>query len=311
MEHVSIILKLVALMTGILTISYIYQSYKIYNSSILKFYLLFCLFLNLMLFISLTSLYSSVNILENYLAYKSTTLAYIITHIVSYFFIIMISFLISVFISLFEITLTRSIKTIIYLGFMVITLSYVIGFILRSLNLYCILFPILYFSFIGVGHLVLFLFLIFFLIKGFNIKESQKKRIILSFGIFYLIGFAFLLFGSFLPNSVKIIFHPGFMLVFNLAPYMGVKYLILPYLRLSLTKSQGIIILDSLSRKYKISKREREIAELILLGKSNREIQNQLYISLNTVKNHIYHLYQKIGVNSRGQLIHFILKFGK
>jgi DNA-binding CsgD family transcriptional regulator len=55
--------------------------------------------------------------------------------------------------------------------------------------------------------------------------------------------------------------------------------------------------------RYKISRREREIINLILRGKSNKEIEERLFISMGTVKNHIYSIFQKVGVKSRGQLI--------
>jgi len=66
--------------------------------------------------------------------------------------------------------------------------------------------------------------------------------------------------------------------------------------------------LDIALKDYAISNREREIMELILQGKSNKEIEESLFISYNTVKNHIYNLYQKLGVKSRGQLIHLVLE---
>ena len=311
MEHVSIVLKIIALMAGISVIFYIYQSYKKHTSSTLKYYFYFCVFLNLVLLIATTSKYSSVNILDNHLVYKSTTLAHIITPLTSYFFIIMIYFLVLVFISLFEITLSRNFKTIIYLGFTVITLSYVIRIILELSNKYWNILPKLHSTLIETGFIVLFLFLICFLIMGFKVKGWHKKRLILFLGIFYIIAFSILLYAIFLPYSSQIIINPVVMLVFNIAPYFGVKYFFLPLYRNSLTEKQGSLILDSLCRKYKISKREREIAELILLGKSNKEIQDKLYISLNTVKNHIYNLYQKTGIKSRGQLVHFILEFEK
>ncbi len=36
-----------------------------------------------------------------------------------------------------------------------------------------------------------------------------------------------------------------------------------------------------------------------------------LFISYNTIKNHIYNLYQKLGVKSRGQMINFVLEARK
>lgn len=61
--------------------------------------------------------------------------------------------------------------------------------------------------------------------------------------------------------------------------------------------------MDYFFKKYKITRREQEIVNLILRGKDNREIENKLFISLGTVKNHIHNIFQKVGVNNRGQLI--------
>jgi DNA-binding CsgD family transcriptional regulator len=52
-----------------------------------------------------------------------------------------------------------------------------------------------------------------------------------------------------------------------------------------------------------ISQREKEIIFLLLKGKSNKEIEDHLFIAMGTVKNHIYSIYQKIGVKSRAKLI--------
>lgn len=55
--------------------------------------------------------------------------------------------------------------------------------------------------------------------------------------------------------------------------------------------------------KHQLSKREREIVRLLLKGRSNREIESALFIAIGTVKNHVCHIYQKIGVKNRAQLI--------
>ena len=66
--------------------------------------------------------------------------------------------------------------------------------------------------------------------------------------------------------------------------------------------------LDRICTEYGISPREQEIIELILQGLSNKEMEDVLSISFHTVKNHIYNIFQKLEVNSRGQLIHRILQ---
>ncbi len=61
--------------------------------------------------------------------------------------------------------------------------------------------------------------------------------------------------------------------------------------------------LASLIEKFELTKREEEIVRRIVKGKSNEEIEKELFISLSTVKNHIYNIYQKLGVKNRLQLL--------
>jgi len=52
-----------------------------------------------------------------------------------------------------------------------------------------------------------------------------------------------------------------------------------------------------------ISKREREVLELIAQGLSNQEIADKLFVSLNTVKTHTSNLFLKLEVSRRTQAI--------
>jgi DNA-binding CsgD family transcriptional regulator len=54
---------------------------------------------------------------------------------------------------------------------------------------------------------------------------------------------------------------------------------------------------------YGVTKRERQIVQKICLGKTNKQIAEELFISLQTVKDHTHRIYSKIGVNSRVQLV--------
>lgn len=58
--------------------------------------------------------------------------------------------------------------------------------------------------------------------------------------------------------------------------------------------------------KFEISRRESEIVELICKGKSNQDISDSLFISLQTVKDHIHRIYLKTGVRNRVQLTNLI-----
>jgi len=59
-------------------------------------------------------------------------------------------------------------------------------------------------------------------------------------------------------------------------------------------------------KKYRITKREKEIVEQICLGKTNQQIADELFISLQTVKDHTHRIYSKIGINSRMKLVQML-----
>lgn len=73
--------------------------------------------------------------------------------------------------------------------------------------------------------------------------------------------------------------------------------------------SQKIVIkesIDNIKKQYNFSEREVEILHLIADGKSNTEICSVLFVSLSTVKKHVYNIFNKAGVNSRTQLLNLI-----
>ncbi len=64
--------------------------------------------------------------------------------------------------------------------------------------------------------------------------------------------------------------------------------------------------MEAFYAKYNISSREAEIIGLILAGKTNKQIENELYIAMGTVKTHIYNVFKKLNVKNRPQLIKVI-----
>ncbi|HLR65076.1 MAG TPA: LuxR C-terminal-related transcriptional regulator [Pseudogracilibacillus sp.] len=57
-----------------------------------------------------------------------------------------------------------------------------------------------------------------------------------------------------------------------------------------------------------LTKREREIFELLIIDKTTKEIAKQLFISEKTVRNHVSNVIQKLSVNSRSQAIVELIK---
>ncbi|MCY1722260.1 LuxR C-terminal-related transcriptional regulator [Prolixibacteraceae bacterium Z1-6] len=63
---------------------------------------------------------------------------------------------------------------------------------------------------------------------------------------------------------------------------------------------------DAFCKLYEISKREAEIILEICSGKPNKAIAEKLFITLQTVKDHNYRIFSKIGVKSRVQLTNMV-----
>jgi two-component system nitrate/nitrite response regulator NarL len=59
-----------------------------------------------------------------------------------------------------------------------------------------------------------------------------------------------------------------------------------------------------------LTKREQEILHLIAEGKSLPEIAKQLYLGLTTVKTHVQHLYDKLGVSDRAAAVASAMRRG-
>ena len=55
--------------------------------------------------------------------------------------------------------------------------------------------------------------------------------------------------------------------------------------------------------RFGLTARERELMELVVRGTTNGEIAAQLVVSEKTVKNHLNHIYAKLGVATRAQAI--------
>lgn len=56
-------------------------------------------------------------------------------------------------------------------------------------------------------------------------------------------------------------------------------------------------------RDYQLSEREMQILSYLVQGMDNRQIAELLFISYETVRNHVKHIYEKLHVNSRAQAV--------
>jgi DNA-binding CsgD family transcriptional regulator/MFS family permease len=76
----------------------------------------------------------------------------------------------------------------------------------------------------------------------------------------------------------------------------------------NMSQSQQTDIIHQIKTLDPLTFREKEVLQLILSGKSNREIAGALFISENTVKTHARSIFSKYDVSSRAELISTLLK---
>lgn len=58
-----------------------------------------------------------------------------------------------------------------------------------------------------------------------------------------------------------------------------------------------------LSRMIRLTRREAEVLELVVEGKSNKEVASELFCSKRTVDFHLARIYEKLHVNNRIQAV--------
>ena len=132
-----------------------------------------------------------------------------------------------------------------------------------------------------------------------NIKDPAARHIALAINIVSL---------SLIPLSIFALFYeiiedfsyPIYVFAFS------VVIVVYDYIRFDLDKQEmenkPELKFDSLAR-FKISEREFTVIQLICDGLTNKEIANELSISVNTVNNHVANIFSKMGVRSRIDLL--------
>ncbi len=147
------------------------------------------------------------------------------------------------------------------------------------------------------------------LIKSFaNKTKVQGQYKILNFAVLmilaFLLQFAFMVFSPrntwLLAAVILIFFASSFFPLFYLRMYSDDIFQPVK------ANSSSDEIIHRITKKYGVTKREHEIVTHICQGKTNQQIADELFISLQTVKDHTHRIYSKIGVKSRMQLVQLV-----
>jgi len=151
----------------------------------------------------------------------------------------------------------------------------------------------------GVVELIIQGYIVSYIILNAISFKSKTRRL-------FLIRFAGILVAIAVFKVVSLYFsniHLAIGLYFILIYFAGLIPLIFltkNQLEISFPKNNQNEI--NLFAQYSITPREKEIIIEICKGKTNQQIADSLFITLQTVKDHAYHIFQKTGVKNRVQL---------
>ena len=139
-----------------------------------------------------------------------------------------------------------------------------------------------------------------------RIWKTEKRTFTIGFLIFASVGYAESFFSFFRHfGAMTRTLEPDQGFLYSSIPYAlyGV-FLIVYFLRYptSAPLPSDEISAEFLS-KYRVTERERELIFKVMQGKSNADIARELFISIPTVKTHLHNIYQKLGVDSRYELL--------
>ena len=322
MEHVGLFGILANLIVALWVAIFVYQNHKSYNDPFLLPFFHYSVFYSVLVFVGLVALYVELNLQRNLQNVKLPLLQDVSFLLVSFLEIGLVYSMFRVFMGFKGKDLSKPIKKWLTVGLAVFVLTYGLKIFLPQGSIL---------SFLNIFHgnvfdnMLLFeiVVLILILIPGKKVADRKRIKLRRSFGWFFLLRYIiiigiFIIFVVFVSNASEVIpravrYPLALVLVlfFSLAPVIWIKFYFRKYAESMLLFVEDRKVLDSVFEKYGISKREQDILKLILDGKSNKDIEETLFISYHTVKNHVYNLYQKLGVKSRYELVHFITKYQK
>ncbi len=164
--------------------------------------------------------------------------------------------------------------------------------------------------------LIIFIALLYLILEGKSLENKAKRKLAINLGLIHLICVT-LLTGSFF-FIFRYIKSP--LVLFSVLAFSHISIEIIPllYLKWLLGKYHAelgfpstVHGIEGFFNQFKITGREQSIIRLILKGKTNNEIGDELFISTKTVKNNISNIYQKTKVRNRIQLTNLVMCFEK
>ena len=147
----------------------------------------------------------------------------------------------------------------------------------------------------GLSYTFVAFFVVFRTISLINVTDSKKNMMwVCAFGLMYsrIVEGLLVLFEDCLLEHYTLL-----IVIISLAlSLVIVLYFLLYYQNNKLSESDTI---KNLAIKYKLGIQEEKVLNLLLKDYSNQEIADELFVSINTIRNHVASIYRKTGMKKK------------
>ncbi|MCK5811527.1 MAG: helix-turn-helix transcriptional regulator [Clostridiales bacterium] len=142
-----------------------------------------------------------------------------------------------------------------------------------------------------------------------KIKAPSQNRLVKNFITAFILQAPFTFIDIFLFNNYSVSFRFTHISYFLFA-LLTIYYIFSKHF-ISTEKTSIPEYFNQKISVYDLSEREVDVLNLLLLGKNNKEIAIDLFISVNTVKTHVKNIYHKVHVNNRLSLSYLFIQKNK
>ena len=319
-EHFRLLSAVINLVIGTWMAFFFYQKTRSRGIPALKYIVHLVICFDLVLFIYLIVKYFSLNLLETLPVPSHTPLNIISLIAVTSLLYGILGSVIRLFYSLRHESIPKILIFWFIFGYSVLLLGFGIRLVFLPQSHDFVWLDV----FQGVSYIILFLFDVILPIRMIRYARRSVTKdtadLIGGFGKLYLSRLIFLsglylffglIFWWHIPENIAPFIAFVALLYLNLVPLFWYRFFFIGYANRMVKLIEDPSVLQRIAEDHHISQREQEIMQLLLDGKSNKEIEKSLFISYHTVKNHVYNLYQKLGIKSRYELLHLITKYEK
>ncbi|MFZ2053825.1 MAG: helix-turn-helix transcriptional regulator [Candidatus Aminicenantales bacterium] len=310
MRHILILLMLINLFIGGAAALYLHFLSKWHRYAFLKHLTLYTVFMNIGILLFLISQYVQINLPESLRSSGSPLLGEIVVLITNLLISGMVLCLFLVMRDFLDLPRPPRLMAWILGGGVFLILVHVANYVLPAEHGHRLT-AFLMDEVIDNIILLEVVILVVLLIRSGRAPGRDMGRLARAFGGLYLsryLAFLGLLALLRIPRIVVLYLASAVFIYSNLVPFIWARIFFTRFIGSGFKAQDHQHKLELIMGKYAISKREMEILRLMLEGRNNKEIEQQLFISYHTVKNHVSSLYRKLGVKNRYQLLHLLTR---